>query len=154
MNWREWHVWEDGRLVQRSTCSDDFDKADFQWGDDGTPPRAMECIVWLCLFEGEATPFTVTFNKKAFNEGKKINTLLAMTKGKFWFEMATKKVSNDQGAWFIFSPKAPAGKVEEDAYEMAKVWYESLQGMNVVDISDAAKVEGSEGEAVADAAPF
>lgn len=117
---------EEGTLLWKTTTPTKEQKALCEFGPNGAKPIAMESLDFLCLFEGEALPCWLSFQKTNLTAGKKLYTQLwasamkgvPMYGNKFYIRTRLVNTNPQRKYYEILTQRA--GSCTEEEYNIAK----------------------------------
>ena len=122
---------EPGAMIWNTSDPTDPRWAEGQWPKDGSFPKAVHTINFMCLFEGVSFPVLVSFAKTSHTAGGKLHSMLAMgydpSKSQWAkkFKISTNKKTKDDTVFFVYDV-APAGESTEEEQKAAGQFSESL----------------------------
>lgn len=120
------------RIVQNRD-GDDVEIDGLAFGPNGEAPLITESFNFLCLFEGQAFPMLLSFQKTSMRAGKILNTMLLEAGGDMFsnkFKLVFTQGENNGTKYYIMNVRAQ-GKATAQEHATALGWFNRFKGQNI-----------------------
>lgn len=127
-------AYEPGELIfSTSDRNDPRVLSGTKFGENGEVPRVTKYLNFLSFFPGQNYPLVVSFAKKSFKAGSRLNTMTKISGGdmfSFKYKLSIKAEENAGTKYYVLDV-SPFGKTSDEEFRICELWWTEFRGKNV-----------------------
>lgn len=127
-------AYEPGELIfSTSDRNDPRVLSGTKFGENGEAPRVTKYLNFLCFFTGQNYPLVLSFAKKSFKAGSRLNTMTKISGGDMFsskYKISIKAEENAGTKYYVLDV-SPSGKTSDEEYRICEIWWKEFRGKNI-----------------------